>query len=270
MAGGVAWLALLLRTAPAEIVALAVLPILAWALLGLYAARRAGVPTCLLGAALLWGAVVAAPLSGWSNDALRDWPGLAGAAEPWWRAIALAPLVEEIGKGMVLLLLPLVARRPGTNAVRAGIALGAASGLGFAATENVSYLTLAVLQGGLPGLLQATWARGILSGVKHALFTASLGAGAGFALRARSAGSALAGGSAGMAAAVLQHAAWNGLAAPVVHEVVCDAPAPGAACAAAAGPVPLLVIAPLVVLAALAPGALALLWVARRARSTLA
>lgn len=234
-------------------------------MLGPYAARRAGIPACLFGGALLWGAAVAAPLSGWSNDALRAWPGVAGAAEPWWRAIVLAPLVEEIGKGMVLLLLPLLACRPATNAVRAGIALGAASGLGFAATENVNYLTLAVLQGGLPGLLQATWARGILSGVKHAVFTACLGASAGAALRARSAGTALVAAATGLAAAMLQHAAWNGLAAPVLHEVVCAAPAPGAACIAAAGPVPLLVIAPLVVIAALAPGVAGLLWLWRGA-----
>lgn len=243
------------------------LPIAAWALPGLVLARRAGLPAALLVGAFLWGATAAAPLSAWLNDTLRTRLELAtGGAPPVGFATLVAPVVEEASKSLVLLLLPVLTRRARANAVRLGIALGAASGLGFAATENVGYLTLAVLQGGLPHLLQATWARGILAGVKHAVFTASAGVGAGLALCARSRGRAALAAFAGCIAAVLQHVAWNGLAAPLAHEVLCDAPAPDAACAAAAGPLPLFVLAPLLAAAALGPGIVALYWLARRER----
>lgn len=271
LAAGLAWIAALLRGAPAPVVASAVLPTLGWALLALLAARRRGEPALPFAAALLWGATVAAPLSGLVNDTLATSPGLDTGPGPRWRAIVVAPLVEEATKSiapLVLLLGRLRARSAPRNATFAGTILGIASGLGFAATENVHYLTLAVLQGGVPGLLQATWARAVLSGVKHATFTACAGAGAG-AGAARHAGSAarvVAGTAGGLAAAVLLYAAWNGLAAPTLRDVLCDAPAPGAACATVAGPLVLLVLAPLVIVAALAPAALALTWLVRRER----
>ena len=263
------WLAWLLHGAPAAIVALATVPIAAWAVAGVVLVRHGGLPTAALGAAFVWGAAGAAPLSGWLNDALRTQPDVAaGAAAAGGFAIMVAPLVEEASKGLVLLFLPVLARRTGASPVIAGIALGGASGLGFAATENVSYLTIAILQGGLPGLLQAAWMRGVVSGVKHGIFTACLGAGNGAALGERSRGRAVGLAALGLAAAVMLHGSWNALAAPLVHEVVCDAPAPGAACAQTAGPLRLLVVAPLTVVAALAPAGAALLLAARRERRT--
>ncbi len=263
----VAWMVVLLRSAPLPVVALAVLPILAWALPLLVGAGRRGVAPLACPAALLWGGLVAAPLSGLGNDVLGTWPELAASAGERLRAVLLAPVVEELLKGAAPLVLLVALRRSwpgGTSATVAGMALGAASGLGFAATENVAYLTIALLQGGIPGLLQATWARGVLSGVKHALFTACAGAGLGAALQARSRRRALAAAGGGLAAAVLQHALWNGLAAPALQDVVCDAPTPGAACAPLASPLDLLVLAPLVIATGLAPAALALGWVLRR------
>ena len=249
------------------IVALAALPVAAWALAGLVLARRAGLPGAMLAFAFLWGAVGAAPLAGWPNElAQRQLVAGAHAAAGGSFVVLVAPVVEEACKGLVLLLLPLLPTRPRARVVVTGIALGAASGLGFAATENVGYLTVAVLQGGLPGLLQAAWARGLLAGVKHATFTASAGAGLALALCARSRGLAIVSLVAGGAAAVLQHVAWNGVAAPLLHELLCDAPAPGGACAPAAGPLPLLVLAPLLVVAALGPGIVVLVWLFRHAR----
>jgi len=267
----VAWMVVLLRSAPLPVVALAVLPILAWALPLLIAARRARLARLACPAALLWGGLVAAPLSGLLNDALGTWPELAASGGERLRAVLLAPLVEELLKGTAALVLLVATRRSwpsGTSAAVTGIALGAASGLGFAATENVAYLTIALLQGGIPGLLQATWARGVLSGVKHALFTACLGAGLGAALQVRSRSRSLAAVAGGLAAAVLQHGLWNGLAAPALQDVVCDAPTTGAACAPLASPLDLLVLAPLVIATGLAPAALALAWVLHRSPRT--
>jgi len=271
LATGLAWIVSLLRGAPAPVVASAVLPTVGWALLALLVARRRGEPALPLAAALLWGAAVAAPLSGLANDALATPPARHADTGLRWDTIILAPLIEETAKGippLLLLLGRLRAQPVARDAPLAGTMLGIASGLGFAATENVHYLTLAVFQGGFPGLLQATWVRAVLAGAKHATFTACTGAGAGAARGARSTAGIVAGTTGGLAAAVLLHAAWNGLAAPTLQAVLCDAPAPGAACATVAGPLALLVVAPLVVTAALAPAAVALTWLVHRSRRT--
>ena len=250
--------------APAPIVALAVLPIVGWSLLGARPARRTGVPAAALLAAFLWGAAAAAPLSAHVNEACRDAIGTSLDLGGRWNAVAtlVGPVVEELAKGVPLVLLPLLRRR-GARPVPWGLALGAASGLGFAATENVVYLTIAAFQGGMPGLLQAVWARGVLSGFKHALFTATLGAGIGLATIETTRARAWAAGLGGLLGALVQHAAWNGLASPLVQDILCDRPAPGEACASSAGSAPLFVWTPAVVALALVPGLVAIAWLLR-------
>lgn len=250
--------------APAPIVALAVLPIGGWALVGTPPARRAGVPVAALVAAFLWGAAAAAPLSAHVNEACRDAIGTSLDFGGRWNAVAtvVGPVVEELAKAVPLLLLPLLRRR-GVRPVPWGLALGAASGLGFAATENVVYLTIAAFQGGMPGLLQAVWARGVLSGFKHALFTATLGAGLGLAAIETSRARAWAAALAGLVGSLVQHAAWNGLASPLVQDILCDRPAPGEACATSAGGGSLFVWTPAVVALALVPGLAAIAWLLR-------
>lgn len=250
--------------APAPIVALAVLPILGWALLGAWPARRAGIGSAALLAGFLWGALGAAPLSAHVNEACRDAIGTSLDLGGRWNAVAtvVGPVVEELAKAVPLLALPLLRRR-GARPVPWGLALGAASGLGFAAAENVVYLTIAAFQGGLPGLMQATWARGVLSGFKHALFTATLGAGLGLATIETTRARAWAAALAGLLGALVQHAAWNGLASPLVQDVLCDRPAPGEACAASAGSGPLFLWTPAIVALALLPGLAALAWFLR-------
>jgi RsiW-degrading membrane proteinase PrsW (M82 family) len=259
-----AWGFELAGRAPAPIVALAVLPIVGWALLGAGLARRAGLPAAVPVAAFLWGAVAAAPLSGLVNEACREAIGTSLDLGGRWNAVAtvVGPVVEEVAKAVPLFALPLL-RRLGARPVLGGLVLGAASGLGFAATENVVYLTIAAFQGGLPGLLQATWARGVLSGFKHALYSATLGAGLGLASIETTTARAWAAGLAGLLGALVQHAAWNGLASPIVQDILCDRPAPGEACATSAGGGPLFVWTPVVVALALVPGLLAIAWLLR-------
>ncbi|MFM7735913.1 MAG: PrsW family intramembrane metalloprotease [Alphaproteobacteria bacterium] len=250
--------------APAPIVALAVLPVVGWALLFAWPARRAGVGMAALLAAFLWGALGAAPLSAHVNEACRDAIGTSLDLGGRWNAVAtvVGPVVEELAKALPLLALPFLRRR-GARTVPWGLALGAASGLGFAATENVVYLTIAAFQGGMPGLMQATWARGVLSGFKHALFTATLGAGLGLAAIETTSARAWAAATAGLVGALVQHAAWNGLASPLVQDALCDRPAPGEACAASAGSGSLFLWTPAIVALALLPGLAAIAWFLR-------
>ena len=265
LGGLVAWAVEIAGQAPAPIVALAVLPIGGWAILEVWLARRARVPVAALLAAFLWGAAVAAPLSSHLNEFFRAAIGDALDLGGRWNGVAtlVGPLVEEFAKAIPLLALPLVRRRPGAQPVLWGMALGAASGLGFATTENVVYLTIAAFQGGMPGLMQAVWARGILSGFKHALFTATLGAGLGLATLETSSARCWLAGLAGLLGALVQHAAWNGLASPLVQDILCDRPSPAEACATSAGPQPLFLWTPVVVALALVPGIMALRWLLR-------
>src|SRR5262249_30768612 len=148
------------------------------------------------------------------------------------------------------------------RSLRAGIVVGGAIGLGFAVAENAAYFLLAGVQGGASGLVRAIVVRGLLEGAVHPLFTASAGAGLGPArARSRPVPAVL-----GFAAAVGQHALWNGVASPAVSGILCDGMGPGGACRGDPDAYGLLAL-PLIVGTALAPGVVALATLARRAES---
>ncbi|MFM7144121.1 MAG: hypothetical protein ACKO2K_19630, partial [Alphaproteobacteria bacterium] len=69
--------------------------------------------------------------------------------------------------------------------------------------------------------------------------------------------------TAGLVGALVQHAAWNGLASPLVQDALCDRPAPGEACAASAGSGSLFLWTPAIVALALLPGLAAIAWFLR-------
>ena len=162
--------------------------------------------------------------------------------------------------GLVLL----VRFRPTALAcVRRGIAYGALIGLGFVLVENLTYLMLATLAGGEPGLERAVWTRALLGGFHHAVFTAS--AGAAMALgRGRLVPAMI-----GLAAAIGQHALWNVVAASRISALLCNAPVPGGACAPSPGAEGLYLWIPLVVVVALGPGLVVLSMLARQRRGDL-
>ena len=129
--------------------------------------------------------------------------------------------------------------------------------------ENASYLTVAAVQGGRVGLLSGMYLRGFVEGLTHAVFTAAVGAGLGWAGRARAAKAAPV---LGFAAAVGQHVAWNAVGSRAITVALCGAAFSGAPCADRPAPEALFVTAPLITVACLGPGGVALLAVARAAR----
>jgi RsiW-degrading membrane proteinase PrsW (M82 family) len=243
---------------PGVIMVAALIPPAGFAAVVLLLGRRASVPWLPSLGALFWGAT-AAPLAALAlNDAaLRALPhGLVTAM--------MGPLVEEVAKASALLVLILV--WPGSlRSVREGIAYGALAGVGFAATENLGYYTLAAVQGGTSGLAQALYLRGLLEGLNHAAFTAIVGAAAGYA-RARSASRwprrAIV--SAGLGLAVAVHGVWNAVASTAITSLLCNAPAEGAACAPAPQPLDLLVCVPILIAAFIGPLAALLVTLALR------
>jgi hypothetical protein len=99
----------------------------------------------------------------------------------------------------------------------------------------------------------------------HAVFTAATGAGVGAACATFGSGRRSRFVLIGLAAAIVQHAAWNGLGARWLDTSAC---APhGAACALPAQVGYWLIGAPAIVGCFIAPGVLALWWLAQRAPS---
>jgi hypothetical protein len=142
---------------------------------------------------------------------------------------------------------------------------GALVGFGFAAAENVGYHVLAAVQGGSAGLARAVFVRGVLESLNHATFTASIGAGMGLACAAprgpvRSFAVPL-----GVAAALVEHGAWNGVASQAITDLLCGAAIDGGACRATPPTEALLLGVPAVVSAFVGPGLVTLVWLLRRA-----
>jgi RsiW-degrading membrane proteinase PrsW (M82 family) len=245
---------------PPLIAAAALLPPLGWAGVVLLLDRRTREPWMPLCAAFLWGATAAALVASEVNDALLATDGVRNVVPT-----LLGPGVEEIAKASALLVVMAVWRGVIHDAPD-GIVYGALAGLGFAATENLGYYTLAALQGGTPGLGRALWLRGLLQGMNHAAFTATAGAAIGWAYGGRTERPARVGVVVvGVALAILVHAVWNTVASETITQVLCGAPTRGAACTPAPSPLDLLVTVPIVVATFVGPLALCLFAIAARA-----
>jgi RsiW-degrading membrane proteinase PrsW (M82 family) len=159
---------------------------LSWGLVILYAAPVAVLiylldlyerePFPLLVAAFVWGAVAATTLSaignaGWGIVVARL--GDPEFASRWTPALT-APLVEEILKGVGVVLIVLIAREE-VDDVMDGFVYGALCGLGFAIVEDVFYF-IAVFGGDVEGVLQGFFVRVIASGLySHVLYTGLVG-----------------------------------------------------------------------------------------------
>jgi RsiW-degrading membrane proteinase PrsW (M82 family) len=249
---------------PGMILLPALLPAAAYAsLLALLTRYRRELGWVLL-AMLLGGTMLAGALSTATNEltqlALARAVGraLAAALTP---AVA-APILEELCKALPLLLV-LWLRGGSRRPVLDGIAYGALVGLGFAVAENLHYFTLAAVQG---GLARSLYLRGLLGGLNHAIFTATVGAGIGGMMQARSARLGLAALGASFAAACAEHMLWNAWASRAITTVLCGASEPDGACRAVPDPFDLYVTVPVIAALAAAPGALLLAAILRRAR----
>jgi len=122
-----------------------------------------------------------------------------------------APIVEELAKGMVLLVLLRMRRRDLDGPVD-GIVYGGLVGLGFAMTENVLYYAGAAVENGVEGVVGTFIVRGVLSPLLHPLFTAMTGIGLGYAAISRSSSARRVLPLSGLALAMGLHATWNAAA----------------------------------------------------------
>ncbi len=166
-------------------------------------------PRRLLVFAAAWGAVASVALALLVDGALQFAAGGAGDA---FRAVVQAPIVEEVGKGLGLLLIYAFARRFFDGPVD-GIVYGALIGAGFALTENVQYFAISYLEGGAGEVATTFFLRAVLSPFAHVMFSSLTGFAFGLAARrALGVGAALRFGIPGLVAAIVLHALWNGSA----------------------------------------------------------
>jgi len=172
-------------------------------------------PLVLLGGVFLWGAVVAAGSAFLINTVLGlgiyVFTGSDFATEMATGSL-VAPLVEEILKGLAVLVV-FLAFRSEFDSVLDGIIYAGVAALGFAATENVYYIyTYGFEQSGWNGLFTLTFIRVILVGWQHPFFTAFFGIGLALARLNRSMLVKIIAPILGLALAVFTHAFHNTLA----------------------------------------------------------
>jgi RsiW-degrading membrane proteinase PrsW (M82 family) len=166
-------------------------------------------PRPLLFAGLAWGAFVATAAA-----LVFQGIGAAGGATDSESLSVVAPVTEELTKGLFLILL-LWWRRHELDGVLDGIVYAGMVGIGFAFTENILYLAAAyngtdgLGPGGTEALTGTFIMRCLLSPFAHPLFTTFTGIGVGLAVVTRSPLVRVAAPIAGYAVAVLTHALWN-------------------------------------------------------------
>jgi len=154
--------------------------------------------------ALVWGGSAAVLIGAGSQFVMY-----AFTQSEFWLAVVIAPLTEEFGKGLFLVLVVWL-RRAQLHGVVDGIVYAGLAGIGFAFTEDVLYYSSALADGGPTELAATVIVRGFFSPFAHPLFTSAIGIGIGIAVTARSREARVLAPLLGFLVAVLLHASWNG------------------------------------------------------------
>ena len=159
-------------------------------------------PTRYRLAAIGWGGVVAVAFSLVAEGVLFALPGTTTFVD----TAVIAPLVEEAGKGLFLVVV-VIFRRTQIHGLLDGLIYGALVGVGFAFVEDIVYYLSSLQAGALP---LTFFLRGVMGPFAHPLFTSAVGIGIGIAVTTRRPAVRVLAPILGYAAAVLMHAIWNG------------------------------------------------------------
>ncbi|QEW02652.1 PrsW family intramembrane metalloprotease [Microbacterium lushaniae] len=166
-------------------------------------------PRGLVVFAIAWGAIASVAIALGVDLVLVL---LFGVGDSWVGSVVQAPVVEEIAKGLGVVLIYATARRAFNGPVD-GVVYGALVGAGFAFTENIQYFAVSLLEGGVAEVTLTFFLRAVLSPFAHVMFTAMTGFALGLAARrAAGAGTTLGYFLAGLVVAIALHALWNGSA----------------------------------------------------------
>jgi RsiW-degrading membrane proteinase PrsW (M82 family) len=173
---------------PAAIL-LAFIPALFYAWIVYWMDRYEKEPRILLGGVFIWGAVVAAG-GAYILNTVFGIAVYAVTTDIFLTDLATgsfsAPLVEELLKGLAVLLVFLIFRHE-FDSILDGIVYAAITALGFAATENVLYMVqFGYAESGWDGLWYIFFLRVVLGAWNHATYTAFTGIGLAAARLSRS------------------------------------------------------------------------------------
>lgn len=163
-------------------------PMLLFAIFVSWLRRYKQISKGIFAAIFLWGMIPAAGgayfLNTLFNFGMLQLTGSVTASEVEKLSI-IAPLIEELLKGLVIALVYFAVRQEFDTPLD-GILFGGVVGLGFAATENTLYIYRnGFMQYGWAGLMSQTILRVILAGWMHANFSAFTGVGFGLAATSR-------------------------------------------------------------------------------------
>lgn len=127
-------------------------------------------------------------------------------------AVVQAPIVEEFGKGLGVLILFWTLRGRHFDGPVDGIVYSSMVAVGFAFVENILYFgNEVVLSGGDPFAVGFIFfVRAVMSPFAHVMFTACIGLALGIAARRSGAFGGLVAFAVGLVPAILLHALWNG------------------------------------------------------------
>jgi len=168
-------------------------------------------PKLLLGAAFIWGVVIAGGgayiLNTMFGIGIYMITGSEGAAEFGTTSI-VAPIIEEALKGLAVLVVFLFVRKE-FDSILDGIVYAAITAMGFAAIENVLYIYRGFEGGGWEGFWTLVVIRVFLVGWMHPFFTAFTGIGLAVARMSRNMLVKILAVPAGYTVAVMSHAFHN-------------------------------------------------------------
>ena len=188
----------------------ATIPVPLYVVLVLWIDRYEGEPLWMLTTAFCWGALVApffAFLFNTSSGLIVGAIAADAEAGEAFAAVISAPIVEEIGKAVILLIF-FFWKKDEFDGVVDGIVYAAMAGLGFAMTENVLYYGNAAATSG--GVLTATViVRGFFAPFSHPLFTSLTGIGLGLARQSTNVAIKASMPFVGLLMAIFMHSIWN-------------------------------------------------------------
>ncbi|MFH1434412.1 MAG: PrsW family intramembrane metalloprotease [Pseudomonadota bacterium] len=190
---------------------LATLPMICLLLVVWWLDRYEREPLWLVGLVFAWGAVGGVLLGGIFSLAFTMPIHMVFGAQTAEiaGAVLIAPIIEEITKGAVLLLI--VFNRNFDNATD-GFIYGAATGLGFGMVENLLYFSLGAASGDVPGWCGIVFMRTIFTAPMHALASSCFGATLGYAKFQRSGAVRVVIPMLGLGIAMAIHFLWNSFA----------------------------------------------------------
>ena len=165
-------------------------------------------------ACMLWGGTAGCGLSLVLNSlGSHTLASFFSTSEAWnLTAVVIAPVVEEVCKGLAVLVLFWILHDEFDNVLE-GLVLGAASGLGFALVENTIYNVRFLAEGESAFLVLGTYRTLVNALIGHPIYTAMTGAGLGLLRELpRRQLRRYAYPAAGLATAIAMHVVWNAAA----------------------------------------------------------